>query len=89
MASDTMSQQEIKLFGEKLEAFGNSLPEKEQQLFAEILLRAAAAGGDVEGHAVSFGAHWTELRHHVGEVLTQILEGMGTLSPYDISEIGR
>jgi hypothetical protein len=85
MAVDSISQQEIQSFGEKLEAFGNSLPEKEQQLFAEILLRAAAAGHDVEGHGIPFSTHWPEFRHHVGEVLVQILEGMGTVSPYDLT----
>jgi hypothetical protein len=89
VADETMSQQEIQSFGEKLEAFGNSLPENEQRLFAEILLRAAAVGSDVEGHAMPFSTRWPEFRHHMGEVLVQILEGMGSLSPYDVSEIQR
>jgi hypothetical protein len=89
VAVETMSQQEIQSFGEKLEAFGNSLPENEQRLFAEILLRAAAAGSDVEGHAMPFSTRWPEFRHHMGEVLVQILEGMGSLSSYDITDIQR
>lgn len=89
MTVETMSQQEIQSFGEKLEAFGNTLPENEQQLFAEILLRAAAADHDVEGHAMPFSTKWPEFRHHMGEVLVQILEGMGTLSPYDLTDIQR
>lgn len=89
MAAEIMSQQEIQSFGEKLEAFGTSLPENEQRLFAEILLRAASAGNDVEGHAIPFQSTWPEFRHHLGEVLVQILEGMGTLSPYDMSEFQR
>lgn len=89
MAVETLSQQEIQSFGEKLEEFGNSLPENEQRLFAEILLRAAAAGSDVEGHATPFSTRWPEFRHHMGEVLVQILEGMGSLSPYDITDIQR
>jgi hypothetical protein len=87
MAVETVNQQEIRSFGEKLEAFGNSLPEKEQQLFAEILLRAAAADRDVEGHAMPFSTQWPEFRHHMSEVLVQILEGMGTMSPYDLTDI--
>jgi hypothetical protein len=89
MAVETMSQQDIQSFGEKLEAFGKSLPENEQRLFAEILLRAAAAGSDVEGHAMPFRTNWPEFRHHMGEVLVQILESMGTLSPYDMPDIQR
>lgn len=89
MAVETMSQQEIKAFGEKLEAFGNSLPENEQKLFTEILLRAAAAGSDVEGHAMPFGKGWPEFRHHMSDVLMQILEGMGSMAPYDLTDIGR
>ena len=89
VAVETMSQQEIQSFGEKLEAFGNSLPENEQRLFAEILLRAAAAGSDVEAHAMPFSTRWPEFRHHMGEVLVQILEGMGSLSPYDMNDYER
>jgi hypothetical protein len=89
VAVETMSQQEIQSFGEKLEAFGNTLPENEQRLFAEILLRAAAAGSDVEGHAMHLPARWPEFRQHMGEVLVQILEGMGSLSPYDLTDIQR
>jgi hypothetical protein len=87
LAVDTLNQQEIQSFGEKLEAFGNSLPEKEQRLFAEILLRAAAGERDVEGHAMPFSTHWPEFRHHMSEVLVQILEGMGSASPHDLTDL--
>jgi hypothetical protein len=89
MSVEPMSQQEIQLFGEKLEAFGNSLAENEQRLFAEILLRASAADNDVEGHAMPFSTNWPQFRHHMGEVLVRILESMGTLSPYDLTDIQR
>ncbi len=89
MAVETMSQQEIQGFGKKLEAFGNSLPEKEQKLFAEILLRAASVDNDVEGHAFSLGTNWTELRHRLSDVLVQIVEGMGTMAPYSLNDLER
>ena len=34
-------------------------------------------------------ARWPEFRQHMGEVLVQILEGMGSLSPYDLTDIQR
>ena len=89
MAVETMTQEEIQAFGEKLEAFGNTLPEHEQRLFAEILLRAAAAGQDVEAHAMPFSSHWPEFRKHLGSVLVHILEDMGSLSPYVLEELPR
>ncbi|HEX6508452.1 MAG TPA: hypothetical protein VF221_12540 [Chloroflexota bacterium] len=87
MAVHTVSQEEIQAFGDKLEAFGNSLNESEQRLLAEILLRAAAADADVEGHMMAISRSWPDFRKHVGEVLVQILEGMGTLSPYDVPHV--
>jgi hypothetical protein len=86
MATDTVTQEEIQAFGDKLEAFGNTLSEREQRILAEILLRAASAGDDVEGHMV-VPRSWPEVRQHLGDVLVHILEGMGTLSPYNGAEI--
>jgi hypothetical protein len=79
-----MSQQEIQAFSEKLQQFGNSLPENEQKLFAEILLRAADNGDDVEGHGLNLGASWPQVRHHISGVLVQILENMGYMAEYDL-----
>lgn len=89
MAAETMTQEEIQTFGEKLEEFGNSLPDHEQRLFAEILLRAAAAGQDVEAHAMPFSTNWPEFRKHLGTVLVHILEDMGSLSPYVLEDVPR
>jgi hypothetical protein len=61
-----MSEAEVKVFGDKLSAFGKALSPKEQALLRQILLRATAAqpedvgGYDAEG-AESIMVHLTPL----------------------------
>lgn len=50
MATEYMTRDEVKAFGDKLNAFGQGLSPKEQRLLAVILLQAAAGAAEVEGH---------------------------------------
>ena len=46
-----ITETEVKVFGDKLAAFGETLNDHEQSLLYEILMRAAAEE-DVEGHVM-------------------------------------
>lgn len=63
-------------FETKLRSFGDQLTPKEQLIFAEILMRAAAFQADVEGHALQRPRvrrpSWPEVRQQLGGVVKQI-----------------
>ncbi|HEX8917956.1 MAG TPA: hypothetical protein VF898_05610 [Chloroflexota bacterium] len=74
---ETITQNEVRLFGDKLAAFGESLSDHERTLLCEILIRAATED-DVEGHSIlrPAGASipWSQLVTQVRRVANLILE---------------
>jgi hypothetical protein len=52
---ERLTTDEINAFADRLEAWGRSLPEKEQPLFSALVARAASDGEDVAGFMISLG----------------------------------
>lgn len=86
MAIDQITESDLRAFGEKLDKFGNDLSAKEQVLLGEILLRAASAGDDVEGHRMALPhvtkPTWPEIRKNMHTILSQALEELGKSAQY-------
>jgi hypothetical protein len=54
---EPFTEQEIRAFAQKLQSWGDTLPEREQELLAGIVLRASRSDDDVSGY--TFGMSWS------------------------------
>lgn len=82
MATTQITEQDVRLFQERLEEFGNSLPPKQQLILAQILVEASSGGDDVEGHMFGLEKYsWPVVRERLGTILDVVLEGFALTTP--------
>lgn len=78
MVDDVVTETEVRVFGEKLRAFGDQLTPKEQLLLSEILMRASMAESDVDAHAMGLpqlnNPSWPQVRQQIASLVKQVAD---------------
>lgn len=81
MATERITEKDVRDFQRRLEEFGNSLPAKEQLLLAQILIYASQMSADVEGHGLFSSVSWPTVRQQLGSILESIILEFGKTNP--------
>lgn len=71
---EPFTEQEVKTFGEKLQAWGESLPQREQGLLAAFLMDASRSEEEVSGY------NMTDSLKLMGEILSNVSKTRSEIS---------